>query len=192
MRIEGGGDPRQGAEKVAELIDEAIETSRSLTSELSPPMLCHGGLLPSLKWLTRWFSDRHGLTVELIAEDDMDPVPEEVVVLLFQSIRELLFNVVKHAAVKTARVEVIQLDGRIHVSVFDKGLGFDPGQLRAEGGSSGGFGLFSISERLSFLGGKMEINSTPGQGSSFNLVIPCSAAAGNPLGGSSVPKDLKF
>ncbi len=189
--IERGNDPREIAKRVGDLIDEAIETSRSLTSELSPPMLHHGGLLPSLKWLSRWFSDRHGLTVELIAEDGMAPVPEEVVVLLFQSIRELLFNVVKHAAVTTGRVEVIQSHGEIHVSISDRGKGFDPTQLRAGGGSAGGFGLFSISERLGFLGGKMEIDSTPGRGSRFSLVIPYSSAAGAQLKASPKIRESK-
>ena len=188
LLIRRSSDPRQGAEEVTKLIEEAIETSRSLTSELSPPMLYHGGLLPSLKWLTKWFADRHGLAVELTARDDMEPVPEEVVVLLFQSIRELLFNVVKHADVKTAQVEVTQRDCHIYVSISDKGVGFNPSGLRAEGGSSGGFGLFSISERLSFLGGRMEIDSAPGKGSRFDLAIPYSAAVTEPLRNSASSK----
>jgi PAS domain S-box-containing protein len=166
-------------EAVAEteiLINEAIEISRSLTAELSPPMLHQGGLVPSLKWLTRWFHDRHGLTVKLTARNDMEPMPEEVIVQLFQSIRELLFNVVKHSGVQAACVEVAQREGRIFVSIEDDGAGFDTRHLRAKGGSSGGFGLFSISERISFLGGQMEIQSVPGKGSRFKLVVPYSAA----------------
>ncbi len=173
-RVGRGRDPLEAAAVAAGLIDEAIQTSRSLTAELSPPMLQHGGLMPSLRWLTQWFAERHGLTVSLSAADDIEPVPEEVILQLFHSIRELLFNVVKHAGIKTARVAVSQREGRIYVSVEDEGVGFDPSQLRARGGSSGGFGLLSISERLSFLGGEITIDSAPGKGSRFNLVMPYS------------------
>jgi signal transduction histidine kinase len=174
--VKNADDPRQETEKVAELIDEAIETSRSLTSELSPPILSAGGLLPMLKWLAEWFFERHGLDVKLNAGNGKGSVPEEIIVLLYQSIRELLFNVVKHAGVKTAQVGVIQRPNHIFVTISDEGVGFDPGQLRAEGGNSRGFGLFSISERLSYLGGRMLIDSARGQGSRFSLFIPCSAA----------------
>jgi PAS domain S-box-containing protein len=173
--IERGTDGHQAAVETANLIDEAIEISRSLTAELSPPMLHQGGLVPSLKWLTRWFHDRHGLTVKLTARDDTESMPEEVIIQLFQSIREILFNVVKHSGVHAARIEVLQREGRIHVSIEDDGAGFDTSRLRAEGGSSGGFGLFSISERIGFLGGQMEIQSAPGKGSRVNLVVPYDA-----------------
>ncbi len=176
-------DVRQVIADVTGLIDEAIETSRSMTAELSPPMLHQGGLIPSLNWLVRWLSDRHGLTTQLTAREDMEPMPEEVIIPLFQSIREILFNVVKHAGVKTARVEVMQREGWIYVSIEDEGAGFDPSHLRAEGGSSGGFGLFSISERLSLLGGHMDVHSAPGRGSRLSLVVPYAAAAAEPLKG---------
>jgi signal transduction histidine kinase len=174
--IEHGNDVRQAVKETENLINEAIEISRSLTAELSPPMLHQGGLVPSLKWLTRWFHDRHGLMVKLTARDDMEPMPEEVVIQLFQSIREILFNVVKHSGVQKACVEVVQREGRIYVSIEDDGAGFDTNHLRTEGGSSGGFGLFSISERVSFLGGQMDIQSAPGKGSRLNLAVPYSAS----------------
>jgi signal transduction histidine kinase len=170
--IERSNDAHQALAETADLIDEAIEISRSLTAELNPPMLHQGGLGPSLKWLARWFLDRHGLAVKLTARDDMEPMPEEVIVQLFQSIREILFNVVKHSGVQTASVKVLQGEGLIDVSIEDKGAGFDTRRLRTEGGSSGGFGLFSISERIRFLGGQMEIQSAPGKGSRLNLVVP--------------------
>jgi signal transduction histidine kinase len=163
---------REAAAETAKLIDEAIEISRSLTAELSPPMLHQEGLVPSLTWLVRWFKDRHGLDVELAAQDDMEPMPEQVIIQLFQSTREILFNVAKHAGVKTARVKVTQRDSRIFISIEDKGAGFDPSHLRTEGGGSGGFGLFNISKRISHLGGRMEIKSARGHGSRVNLTVP--------------------
>ncbi len=94
---------------------------------------------------------------------------EDNSVLLFQATRELLFNVVKHAGVLSAAVTVTQSDGVITIAVTDHGCGFDAGTLRAQGRSSGGFGLFSISERLDLLGGRLEVESAPGQGSRFTL-----------------------
>lgn len=169
------GNP-EAASETAKCLEEAIKVSRSLTAELGPPILHPGGLVPSLKWLNKRFKDTHGLAVELAAPDAMEPMPEEVIIQIFHAIREILFNVVKHAGVKKASVKVAQRDDRIVISIEDEGVGFDPSSLRAEGGSSGGLGLFSISERISHLGGQMEINSAPGQGSRLNLIVPYSAS----------------
>ncbi len=170
--VEHGSDLSKGAEAAADLIDDAIETSRSLTAELSPPILREGGLVSALEWLARWMQDKHGLLVSLTTHHGIEQATEEVIVLLFQATRELLFNIVKHAGVKAARVEVCRLNGLIQVAVEDEGLGFDPSQLRTEGGHCGGFGLFSVRERLNLLGGWMEIDSAPGAGSRFKLIAP--------------------
>jgi len=165
-------DLQQATAEVGDLIDDAIETSRSLTAELSPPVLREFGLIPALEWLARWMRDRHGLTLHLAAYGQADAGAEDVTVLLFQAMRELLFNIVKHAGVKEARARVECLDGQIHVTVSDEGTGFDPSQLRVAGGHAGGFGLFSIRERLQLLGGRMEIKSAPGRGSRITLYAP--------------------
>jgi len=164
-------DSRQAAKEVSDLIDDSIETSRSLTAELSPPIL-REGLVPALEWLVRWMHEQHGLSVELKAEGEVEPAAEDVTVLLFQAARELLFNTAKHAGVKSARVRLARCNDQIQLSVSDEGAGFDPAQLRAEGGRSGGYGLFSVRERLNLLGGRMEIDSAPGRGSRCTLLAP--------------------
>ncbi len=163
---------RQAATEVGQLISDSIEASRSLTSELGPPILRVGRLIPALEWLVRWMQDKHGLAVDMEAHGNVEPEAEDMTVLLFQATRELLFNVVKHAEVKAARVQVALVDGQVQITVTDKGVGFDPRQLRAEGAPSGGFGLFSIKERLDLMGGRVEIDSAPGRGSRFKLVAP--------------------
>jgi DNA-binding NarL/FixJ family response regulator/anti-sigma regulatory factor (Ser/Thr protein kinase) len=175
--LERAADPvaRQLALEISDLISDSIETSRSLTAELSPPILRVGGLVPALEWLAGWMQEKQGLAVRVEAQGRVGLMAEDVTALLFQATRELLFNVVKHAGVKAARVQVHRLDGRVHVIVADEGAGFDPAQLRAVGGPSAGFGLFSIRERLDLLGGRMEIHSAPGRGSRFTLVAPASA-----------------
>jgi DNA-binding NarL/FixJ family response regulator/anti-sigma regulatory factor (Ser/Thr protein kinase) len=178
---------RQTATEVADLIAESIESSRLLTAELSPPILHEGGLLPAMEWLVRWMQERHGLIVDLKGHARVEQAADSVTILLFQATRELLFNVVKHAGVKSASVEVTRQDGHIRIEVADKGAGFDPSLLRTEGGTAGGFGLFSIRERLDLLGGQMEIDSAPGRGSRFTLTAPLAP----PLEGVAAPPDRR-
>jgi PAS domain S-box-containing protein len=169
-------DSKQTVSEVAGIIDDAIETSRSLTAELSPPILHQSGLLAALEWLVRWMRDKHGLSVALTAGEKMQLPEGESAVFLFQAIKELLFNVIKHAGVKAAHIHVAQNEGWFQIAVEDKGSGFDQSQLRVAGGKSGGFGLFNLSERLSMLGGHMTINSFPGSGSRILLAVPIAAS----------------
>jgi PAS domain S-box-containing protein len=156
--------------KATSLIDDSIAASRSLTAELSPPMLQDAGLCAGLQWLAKRMHERHGLLVELEQEQD-EELPGDIRVLLFESVRELLFNVVKHAHTQAARVRLQRNDGRLQVVVSDQGHGFDSTIVSAAEGRKG-FGLFSIRERLALMGGTFEITSVPGQGSRFLLSLP--------------------
>jgi PAS domain S-box-containing protein len=170
--LERSGEIQQTTAQVAELIDDAIETSRSLTAELSPPILLQKDFVSALEWLARWMHDKHGIEVSLTASAKVAHLKEDAILLLFQAARELLLNVVKHAGVKNACIELNQLDGHISMTVEDKGSGFDQNILAIRGGQSSGTGLFGISERLSYIGGRIEIDSAPGLGSRFRLIIP--------------------
>ena len=158
---------------IQSLLNEAIDASRSLTIELSPPVLHEAGLGAGLGWLGQWMRDKHGLTVAVSVDESVEPTREEVRLLLFQSVREALFNVVKHAGVKAARVHM-KPDGPgcLCVVVSDEGSGFDPAESdRSERGPSG-FGLFSVRERLRMLGGHLEIDSRPGHGTRVTMIAP--------------------
>jgi CheY-like chemotaxis protein len=174
--LEHSKDAAQVAADVSSLIDEAIKTSRQLTSELGPPILHQGGLIPGLEWLVGWMRDRHGLNVDLIVPEKIEKLPESIFVFLFQATRELLFNVVKHAGVTSACIEVTKTEGFIQLIVEDKGKGFDPSRFTA-GDSIKGIGLFSLRERLNMMGGCLQIESSPGQGSRFKIVTPYSLPA---------------
>jgi CheY-like chemotaxis protein len=98
--------------------------------------------------------------------------------MLFQSVRELLFNVVKHAGVKRASVRLnCTPDGWLVIQVSDKGRGIKvrPGRKHPKIGA--GFGLLGVRERLEFIGGRMELASTPGQGCCFRLSVPLQKSA---------------
>lgn len=169
--LDQGERLRQSLERVEQSLAEAIEVSRSLTSELSPPLLYERGLLAAVRWLAERLRERVGLVVELRADPDAEPRHELVRVLVFQSVRELLANIVKHAGVREAVIEFGRIDGLFRVAVIDRGRGFDPANQGGER-SSGGFGLFSIRERLRQLGGRFDVVSAPGQGTCITLCVP--------------------
>ncbi len=158
--------------EVQGLINESIAASRSLTVELSPTILHEAGLAAGLEWLARWMEKKHGLRVDLDTGMDAVADREDIRILLFESVRELLFNVVKHARTDRALVRLVRSGGYLEISVSDEGLGFDPESAAKRSGGEGGFGLFSIRERLELLGGHLEIESRPGGGSRFVLRAP--------------------
>lgn len=159
--------------EIENVIYEAINESRSLTAELAPRVLHQGDLKSGLQWLVHWMKEKHRLTVNLSLGENLPPLAEDLNVLLFESVRELLFNAVKHARVGSADVDLRQLEGKgIQITVSDNGPGFDSAKIKAVGEIGGGFGLFSIRERLLLIGGKLEIDSAPGMGSRFILTTP--------------------
>lgn len=169
----GDATTKQRAKEVEDLLDETITASRSLTAELNPPIMQKGGLSMGLQWLARWMADKHGLCVELNTEPEELPLDEDVKVLVFESVRELLFNVVKHAQTQSATVtmQVERGGGRMRIVVADNGVGYDP-DLAVPVTSGSGFGLFSIRERLDLIGGGMEIISSPGNGCRCTITTP--------------------
>ncbi|MFO7964028.1 MAG: PAS domain S-box protein [Desulfobacterales bacterium] len=172
-----GTDRTRVLENLKHLIDQSIQASRSLTSELSPPALKQGRLSDSLEWLAWWMQENQGLTVELAINPELDPEEEDISILLFQSARELLLNVVKHAGVNAARVSMFAAeDNLLCLSVIDQGAGFDPNTLWENVQTRSGFGLFTIRERLKLLGGNLDIQSAPGKGAQFTLCVPFEVA----------------
>ncbi len=168
-----GKDAPSASSDLSNLIDDCIMTSRSLTAELSPPILHRGGLIAALEWLSQWMGDKHGLSVELTTQGQIASAPEAISVLLFQSVRELLFNVVKHAGTRKARIAISQLNRNIRVEVSDEGVGFNPDRLAIGGVDfATGMGLFSIRERLGYLNGTMSIEAAPDRGSRIVLTAP--------------------
>ncbi len=168
----------QAAKEVEQLIDESVAASRSLTAELSPPILHEAGLNAGLQWLARHMADTQGLFVDLELNES-GPLPGDTKTLLFQSVRELLFNVVKHANTRSAMVNLQRFDSYLQVTVSDQGAGFDPAAMPAAGEGGRGFGLFGLRERLELMGGTLEIDSHPGQGSRFVLSLPVATSAAN-------------
>jgi signal transduction histidine kinase/CheY-like chemotaxis protein len=168
-------DLKKSAGDIEKIIGESVQLSRSLSTALSPPILHEAGLLEGLKWLIRWMRDQHNFIVELSIEHPTE-LSDDVKLLVFESVRELLLNAVKHSKVRSARVSLEQVKAAgLRITVSDEGAGFDPGQLKPAG-EEGGFGLFSVRERISLIGGCVEIDSAPGKGSRVALTVPCGQA----------------
>lgn len=167
---------RDTAAELSQLVDQALQASRTLTVDLSPPALLEGGLVAGLEWLAPWMKEKHGLNVDLEINGDMIPLTEDASIMVFQAVRELLFNVVKHSGAGRVGVRVGAPDDCVSVEVHDDGVGFDPEQAQAAAGASR-FGLFSIAQRAEMLGGGLVIDSAPGRGSRFRLTIPVRATA---------------
>lgn len=159
-----------------ELVGQAIDASRSLTVELSPPVLRSSGLIGALRWLAGHVEKQHGLKVDLALQPDAEPAEEASRDLLFDAARELLLNTAKHAKTDGASVEMRLVEGtRLRLVVTDRGIGFEPTLLETSP-SGGGFGLFSIRERLALVDGCIEVHSAPGEGTRTVLEVPHSLA----------------
>ncbi len=159
--------------QINEMLGKSVEISRTLTAELSPPVLYAADLEGALRWLVTSKHAQYGMEIGLEVEPDVEPVPEDVRVLLFQSVGELLFNIAKHAGVKAATVAVRRLDpGHVEVAVSDQGRGFDVAQFAASAAHRDHFGLFSVQQRFEFVGGRVDIQSTLGQGTRICLIAP--------------------
>ncbi len=158
----------QAMTEVQQVMDQALSYTRTLVAQLSPPVLNEFGLPMALRWLADQM--QRELTVTLELETETLLLPEEQSVLLFQSVRELLMNIVKHAATAEAKIVVSQVDGALRITVSDQGAGYELGTT--ETGLAPGFGLFSIRERMKALGGEFEVHSTPGVGTTATLLLP--------------------
>ncbi len=157
----------QALEKAESHLDAAVEAARNLTRQLRPPVLYEAGLLPALNWLGKEMHERHHLRVTVEGDYDGEFLSDDVKVLLFECVRELLFNVAKYAGTDEATVKVSQEDDWLTVVVEDHGTGFDA--AASQGGRRDGFGLFSIRERLTAAGGKLVMQSAPGKGTRATL-----------------------
>jgi signal transduction histidine kinase len=162
------------------LVEEAIQSTRTLTVELSPPVLQSEGLGAAFTWLANQMSRLYDLQVALDLSQDFQLASDDLRVLIFQLVRELLFNVVKHAQVDQAQVVMCLEGDQFTVRVEDKGIGFDPTPLVAEERrDTGGFGLCSIRERLALFGGEVSIVSQVGEGTRVVLSLPQAIALNN-------------
>jgi PAS domain S-box-containing protein len=161
-------EERQIVDESKQALRELIEVTRNLSVDLSPPVLHNEGLAEALQWLAAQMEQQQRLVVTVEAAVSL-PVPDENLrVLLFQFVRELLFNIVKHARVDRANVALAMEDNLLAIQVSDQGQGFDVGTQHDLASQ----GLLRIKQRLQLMGGYMQLASAPGQGTRITLYVP--------------------
>jgi len=158
--------------EVREYISQAIYYTRSLTFELGLPILYDLGLEAALEWLGEQLHAEHGLQIQVHRDKQAKPLGEAARVLVFRVVRELLTNVIKHAQASHVDVTLAKEGQYLCIQVADDGVGFDMNESGARSGKSSGYGLFSIRERLSSLGGHLKISSGPGRGTVVTITVP--------------------
>jgi signal transduction histidine kinase len=205
----------EGLPRLIELLDEAQETTRTLTVELNPPILEKEGLAPALEWLADHMAERHGLDVELDVGPSFRIPNPDLRPLLFQLTRELLFNAVKHADVDRAtvhaRIETLSSSAPPGIPLHTAAVGEVMDETAGENGDAppvggrvcivvedegagfdpdatgeNGHGLVSIRERLDLVGGTCHIDAAPGRGTRVILTAPLNQPA-SPT--QTVPED---
>jgi len=161
---------KEELKQIQRWLSDAIGITRSLSVDLSPVILQGDGLAEAIMWLSAQMKDRHGLQVQIDAKDSLNQLDNHMRMLLFQTIRELLFNVVKHSGTLQASVTMEQDDERSRVTISDMGKGFDVAAVMND--SKAAHGLLVIQDRLSLMGCSMDITSEPGNGTQVVIESP--------------------
>jgi two-component system CheB/CheR fusion protein len=156
------------ADRGIELLDTGIDTTRTLSSELNPPV-GDQSLRDAFEWLGIQMDESYNLSVEVEAAEAPVTIDKNLRILLFRNVRELLFNVVKHAEVDEAFLRVERGEDGFRVIVEDRGEGFDPA-IQEE--NREGFGLVSVRDRIEMIGGKFELETSPGEGTRVTIEVP--------------------
>lgn len=157
--------------ELTDLLDDVVTHIRSVTHEISPPMLEDLGWEAAVQWLTEEFCAAHELRITFVDDERPKPLGEPLSTFLFKAVRELLLNVVKHARATSVEVRLERKEGALVITVTDDGVGI-PADQRADWESADGLGLFSVLDRLDYYGGSCEIESVAGEGTKVVLTAP--------------------
>ncbi len=160
-----------------DLLETIIEQTRTLTFELSPPVLHQLGLEAAIEWTGEKISRDHGLDFTFNDDGMAKSLNPDLQAILFRCVRELMLNTVKHAKAKRLTVAIAREDEKILYTIADDGLGFDP-SLHDTRTEETGFGLLSVREHLATMSGNCRIQSTPGQGTRITLTVPVRGGRG--------------
>ncbi len=174
--LPGDNEYRQIIEQAQELLSHSIRQTRALMTDISNPVLYDMGLRSAVEALAEQIKDRHGIQVKCSFEGNLDSLSQDLNVMVFQVVKELLQNVVKHSGARGASIRIIEDKNSIRTIVADDGAGFDVDSMNSADYIEGGFGLFSIRERVKSFNGSIQIKSRPGIGSEVTVVLPKTAA----------------
>lgn len=152
---------------IQEYLEQALGDLRSLTFQISPPVLYDFGLEAALDWLILDINKRHNM--KLIFVNLLDkPLKKEqqMIVVLYRAVREMIINILKHGNCREGKITIKEEDNALVIVVADSGVGFDPSTIKR------GFGLCSLQERVAYFNGRLHINSRQGEGSTITIIMP--------------------
>jgi PAS domain S-box-containing protein len=176
IRETASGDCLEPLNDVCEMMNKVVGNVRTMTFDICSPTLYKFGLETAVSELLEdKLGTRNEVSYSFCDDNKTKPLPEDVKVALFQSVRELVNNLIKHARANNVTVDIRRCKDNIRIAVSDDGVGFKVEELESSEQSRSGFGLFSIAERLKYIGGSFEFQSQPGFGSSFTLEAPLEA-----------------
>ena len=165
---------QMSVDQIQSWLSEAIKITRDLSVDISPSVLHGEGIAEAIYWLASRMKEQHNLELEVEAKDDFPHMPDHVRVTLFQAVRELLFNVVKHSGILHAVVTLEEVEGKCRLTVSDSGRGFD---VHATMNDPQTHGLLVVQDRLKLMGGTIYVDSKPGAGTQVKIEIPITASA---------------
>ena len=168
---------RQSIEQAQELLSYSIRQTRALMTDISNPVLYDLGLRSAVEALADPIKERYGIQVKCSFEGNFSSLSQDLNVMVFQVVKELLQNVIKHSGARGASIRIIEDKDSIRTIVADDGAGFDVNEIDAPDYVEGGFGLFSIRERVKSFSGNIQIKSKPGIGSEVLVVLPKTAGS---------------
>lgn len=160
--------------EISVLLKNAVDESRTLTYDLSPPILYELGLVPAFKWKLQEINEKHDIKTKFVSDNEDVYIRKEYNIFLFRIITELLNNVIKHSQASFVEIQVKKVNNNYYITVSDNGIGFET-ELNINNKLNSGFGLFSITERLDGIKGSFEIDSVPGKGTKAVVIIPANA-----------------
>ncbi len=161
-------------EEAKALLLQSIQETRALLTDIGNPLLFDMGLKAACESLADRLMNRNPVRIHCDIQEPFKNLDPDVKAILYQVVRELLNNVVKHSLARNAHVLVDMENGNIRVKVTDDGVGFDPHVLGAPT-VDGGFGLYSIQERLSAADGNLRIESAPETGTVVTATLPAAS-----------------
>ena len=164
--------PRARLADSIEIAAHALQETRELSRLLRPPVLDDLGLLAALGWLARTLHQRTGLEVELRAEGLGERLDPEAETLVFRVTQEALTNVLKHAGVARAEIDLSRGPGGLRLRIADRGRGFEPDRAGGEHPDAQGCGLRGIRDRVELFGGVCRVRSQPGAGTAVEVELP--------------------
>jgi two-component system sensor histidine kinase UhpB len=175
----GKGEALEGGlSDLKELADRCLQEVRQISHLIRPQILDELGLVPTLRWLVRAFSKRTGMTLEFVLEGEEAGVDPDAETLVFRVAQEALTNVTKHAHAARAEVRLRREPERLRLEVRDEGQGFDAPAALERPDEEAGFGLRGMRDRVQLLGGRFEISSAPGAGTTVRLELPLDPSRG--------------